>query len=143
MDEQTRKLLEECSIGCEMGADSMKQIRPYIRDENLKELTDRYIERHEELQSEAAAMLSDGGFEPREPGTAASAFSWFTTELKLTFSDDNHQIAKLLIDGCNMGIKTLSEHLNTLNQADRKASALTQKILKAEETLMKEARAYL
>ncbi len=34
----------------------------------------------------------------------ASAFSWFSTELKLNLNDDNSEIAKLLIDGCRMAI---------------------------------------
>ena len=30
MDEQTRKLLEECSIGCKMAVNSLDQITGYI-----------------------------------------------------------------------------------------------------------------
>lgn len=143
MDEQTRKLLEECSIGCEMGADSMKQIHSYIKDSRLRELTERYIQKHEDLRSEAVSLLTDSGNEPRDPGVISSAFSWFTTGMKLTFNDDNTQIAKLLIDGCSMGIKTLGERMNTLNEADKKARELAQAVIKSEEDLMKELQKFL
>lgn len=143
MDEQTRKLLEECSIGCKMAVNSLEQVKDYIRDTNLEKLTENYISRHKDLEAEAVSALQNSGNDAKDPGTLASAFAWFSTEMKLTFNDDNTQIAKLLMDGCNMGIKTLGEHLNTLNQADGSAQSLTRKIIKAEQDLMKELQAYL
>ena len=143
MHEQTRKLLEECTIGCQMAADSLQQIRGYIKDSGLQELTDQYTKRHEKLRQEADECLAKSGYEPKEPGTVSSTFAWFTTEMKLTFNDDNTQIAKLLIDGCSMGIKTLGERRNTLNRADKKALDLAEKIIKTEEELMKELQKYL
>lgn len=143
MDEQTRKLLEECTIGCQMAADSLQQIRGYIKDSGLQELTDQYTKRHEKLRQEADECLAQNGYEPKEPGTVSSTFAWFTTEMKLTFNDDNTRIAKLLIDGCSMGIKTLGERRNTLNRADKKALDLAEKIIKTEEELMKELQKYL
>ena len=32
MDEQTRKLLEECSVGCRMAVESFEQIKEYVKD---------------------------------------------------------------------------------------------------------------
>ena len=63
--------------------------------------------------------------------------------MKLTFNDDNTRISKLLMDGCNMGIKTLGERMNTLNQADGGAQSLARKIIKSEQDLMKELQAFL
>lgn len=72
----------------------------------------------------------------------ASAFSWFSTELKLNLNDDNSKIAKLLIDGCSMGIKTLGERANTLNRADKSADA-ARKIIKTEEEMIRELESFL
>lgn len=143
MEEQTRKLLEECSIGCKMAVNSLEQTAGYIKDSDLKKLVESYISRHKDLEAEAAKALQDSGNDAKDPGALSSAFAWFTTEMKLTFNDDNTQIAKLLMDGCNMGIQTLGERMNTLNQADSGAQALARKIIKAEQDLMKELQAYL
>lgn len=143
MDEQTRKLLEECSIGCKMAVSSLKQISEYIKDSNLMKLVEDYISRHKELEDEAVSTLADSGNDAKDPGAVSSAFAWFTTEVKLTFNNDNSQIAKLLMNGCNMGIKTLGERMNTLNQADKNAHALAQKIIKTEQNLMKDLQPYL
>ena len=112
MDEQTRKLLEECSSGCRMAADSFGQVREYVRDTNLLRLIDDYTEKHRQLEEEAASLLKEAGNEEKEPGVMASMLSWFTTGIKLTMDSSNSQVAKLLMDGCNMGIKTLGEKAN-------------------------------
>ena len=143
MDEQTRKLLEECSSGCKMAVNSLDQITGYIKDSNLKKLVESYISHHKNLEAEAVKALQDSGNDAKDPGALSSAFAWFTTEMKLTFNDDNTRIAKLLMDGCNMGIQTLGERMNTLNQADSSALALARKIIKAEQELIKELQAYL
>lgn len=143
MDEQTRKLLEECSIGCKMAVTSLEQITDYIKDSDLKKLVENYISRHKDLEAEAVKALQNSGNDAKDPGALSSVFAWFTTEMKLTFNDDNTRIAKLLMDGCNMGIQTLGERMNTLNQADSSALALARKIIKSEQELMKELQAYL
>ena len=143
MDEQTRKLLEECTSGCQMAIDSMQQIKSYVKDKDLHQLIEHYINQHSRLNGRAKDRLIDAGCEIKEPGLMASAFSWFSTEVKLTVNDDNSQIAKLLIDGCSMGIKTLGERTNTLCQADRQADSVARKIIKLEEQMIRELEAYL
>ena len=103
MDEQTRKLYEECNTGCQMAIESMQQIKDFTQDTTLFQLIEKYIDRHSRLGGNAKDHLIDSGNEVKAPGMMASAFSWFSTELKLNLNDDNSKIAKLLIDGCSMG----------------------------------------
>ncbi len=143
MDEQTRKLFEECSSGCRMAVESFEQIKEYTKDTEFKKLINDYTEKHRNLEDEAAALLKDSGNEAKSPGIMASTFSWFTTEMKLTFNSGNTQIAKLLMDGCTMGIKTLGEKAHQYDKADKKAADLAQKIIRTEEELMKKLKDYL
>lgn len=143
MNEQTIKLLNECSSGCEMGADSMKQICRFIKDNEFKKMVDGYINKHEQLCKKAASLLSDSGNDAKDPGMIATAFARITTEMKLTLNDDNTQIAKLLMDGCTMGIKSLGECINSLKEADSSAISLAKSIVKTEEDMMKALQKYL
>ena len=143
MDEQTIKLLEECCSGCRMAVESFEQIKEYVKDTDLKKLISDYTEKHRNLEKEAASLLKESGNEEQSAGFMASALSRFTTEIKLTFNSDNSQVAKLLIDGCTMGIKTLGEKANQYDKADKKAGALAQKIIRIEEALLKELKDYL
>ena len=143
MDEQTRKLLEECSSGCKMAVNSMEQVSEYIKDTKLKELADSFTEKHRELEAETAALLNDAGNDEKAPGAAASTFAWFTTEIKLAVNSDNTHIAKLLMDGCNMGIQTLGGYINEYKNASGQSMNLAKDIVRTEESLMKDMQKFL
>ena len=143
MDEQTRKLLEECCVGCKMAVESFGQVKEYVKDTRFRELIDEQIAKHQKLEDEAVSLLKNSGIEAKSPGVMASAMSWFTTEMKLAFNSDNLQIARLLIDGCTMGIKTLGEKVNQYDKADKKASDLADRIIRTEESLLKELKDFL
>ena len=55
----------------------------------------------------------------------------------------NCQIAKLLMDGCNMGIQSVSECRNQNREASKEALDLADKVIRSEEGLMKHLRVYL
>lgn len=143
MNEDTIKLLEECDSGCKMALESMKQIIQYVEDEHLKVLIEDYKAKHDELEQKAEEMLEDNGKEEKKPGAMASAFSWFTTEVKLMIQDDNHQVAKILMDGCNMGIQSISENKNKYSQAKKEVLSLADDLVKIEESFMKDLKDYL
>lgn len=143
MNEDTRKLLEECNSGCKMALGSMKQVKEYIQDEKLKKIVESYKQKHEQLEMESSNLLKEAGNSEKEPGVMASMFSWFTTEMKLMIEDDGHQIAKLMMDGCNMGIQSISEYQNKYKEASKEATELAKKLVKTEENFMQEMKQFL
>ncbi|MGI6070586.1 MAG: hypothetical protein ACOYBE_09180 [Blautia sp.] len=138
MNEDTKKLLEECTVGCKMGLSSMDQVEDLLQDGELKQVIDTYRVRHEEMDREASELLQRSGEEPKEPGMAATAFSWLTTEMKLMMKDDHHQIAKLMMDGCNMGIQSISENANRYTGASEEAKNVASRLVQTEESFMKD-----
>ena len=46
MEEQTGKLLKECSSGCKMAINSLNQVRDFVKDEKLHQLLDEYDKKH-------------------------------------------------------------------------------------------------
>ena len=117
MDEQTRKLLEECCSGCRMAIESFRQVQEYVKDTGLKQLISTYTEKHCQLEEEAASLLKESGNPEKSPGIMAS--------------------------GCAMGIKTLGEKSHQYSQADKKAVSLTDRIIRTEEDLMKKLKDFL
>lgn len=143
MDEQTRSLLKECSAGCKMAINSLDQVREYIREEELKKLTDQFDKKHKELEEEAAKLLEAAGEEEKEPGKMAEAFSRITTEMKLMLKDDSGQIAKLLMDGCNMGIQSIGKYSNEYTGASKESKAIAARLIKTEEDYMAKLKQFL
>ena len=144
MNEHTSKLLTECNYGCRMALESMQKILEYVEDDGFRHLIIQYMEKHEKLEKESADLLSNEGKEQKEPGAVANAFIWLTTEMKLMIKDGNHQIAKILMNGCNMGIQSISKCLNECCcHLENDAEKLAKKLIHVEEEFMKELEIYL
>ena len=143
MEEQTIKLLDECSKGCKMGTDSIEQVKDYVTDEDLWNVIEKYDGKYKELDDEIAGLLNEEGRPEQEPGKMASVFSWITTEMKLMIKDDSQQIAKLMMDGCNMGIQSIGKFLNEYEEASSESRSLAKKLLHMDEQLMKELKPFL
>lgn len=88
-------------------------------------------------------MLMEDGSKEKEPGMMASAFSKLTTEMKLMMKDDSSQVAKLVMDGCNMGIQTLGGYINEYKNASGQSMNLARDIVRTEESLMKDVQKFL
>lgn len=143
MNEDTQKLLEECTKGCRMAINSMEQIKDYVRDDKQLELIESYRNHHEELEEEATKLLEQEGMEEKLPGVMISAFSWITTEMKMMIREDSTQIAKLMMDGCNMGIQSVSEQQNKYGAASEEAMNIAGRLVKLDEDFMSEMKQFL
>lgn len=143
MEEVTRKLLEECSKGCRMAVSSMSQVSSHVSGDKLGNVINDYRRRHEQLGKKADDLLTEGGARPKDPPAAASAFSWVTAEMKMTLKDDNSQISKLMMDGCNMGIQSISKAMNENAAASGESLTLAGELVRTEEEFMKELREFL
>ena len=55
MEEQTGKLLKECSSGCKMAINSLNQVRDFVKDEKLNQLLDEYDKKHKALEDQQTA----------------------------------------------------------------------------------------
>lgn len=143
MGEQTRKLLEECGKGCKMAIGSIDQIQEHVKDRKLKELISGYRKKHRDLEEESTALLAKEGEGAPPAGLAASAMSWIATNVKLMMDESGSQIAKLLMDGCNMGVQGIAEALNKYREASRESRSLAERLVKVEEQFAKNLKAYL
>ena len=143
MDKHTQRLLEECNSGCKMAIGSMEQIIEYVQEDRLRTLLEDYKEKHLELEKESTDMLRGCGKSEKEPGVMATAFSWFTTEIKMLLQDDSKQVAKIMMNGCNMGIQSISEYMHEFSGASKEAQALAERLVRMEEDFMKELKQYL
>ncbi len=143
MNEDTIKLLKECNAGCKSATNSMEQVQPYISDEALKNLIDEYNDKHIKLGDECHKMLNELDQEEKDPSPMAKAFSWFSTEIKLMMNDNSHKIADLMVDGCNMGIKSVSEYINKYKTDSNESMDLSKRLVKIEHEFMDKLIIYL
>lgn len=139
----TIELLKELDSGCHMAMNSIHQLQNFELRKELSDTLEKYRKKHHQLQEEVAAMLAEQGEDGKMPGTMASAMSWTTTEFKMMMHDTNTQTAKLMMDGCNMGIQTIGEKMTKYAAADQKAKDLAHKLIKIEEDFAHEVKEFL
>lgn len=143
MNEDTISLLKEVNSGCKSATDSMEQVMQYVVDDNLRILISKYNEPHISIGDECHELLNQDDKDEKDPNIMAKAFSWFSTEVKLMINDDSHKIAQLMMDGCNMGIQSLSEYINKYMNASKESLALAKKLVKIEQDFMNDLKEFL
>lgn len=143
MNQDTINLLKECNSGCKMATNSIEQVLPNITDEKLKSIIMNYNDKHIKIGDECHQMLKESLEEEQDPPVMAKAFSWISTEMKLIINNDTHKIADLMIDGCNMGIKSVSEYINKYNFSSEESKHLAKKLVGMEQEFMNELLEYL
>ncbi len=143
MASQTVELLKECNSGCKMAINSMDQVMEYVQDKEQEEIIRSCTKKHRGLEDSISRQLNEHGAGEESPGLMASAMSWISTEIKMAMNNDSNQIAKIMMDGCNMGIQSLSEYLNKYTEASGESRQLAGELIKVEENFMKEMKQFL
>ena len=121
----------------------MEQVQPYITDEKLKSTIDEYNDKHIKIGDECHQMLNEVNEEEKDPKVMAKAYSWVSTEVKLMMNNNSHEIANIMIDGCNMGIKSVSEYINKYKAASEESVNLAKNLVKMEQEFMDDMLVYM
>ena len=137
------KLLKECDAGTKMAVTSFEDVLEYVCDCNMKKLLQDCKEEHEKLGNEIHELLKSAGAEEKDPHPVAKGMSWMKTNMKLAIDSSDETVADLIIDGCNMGVKSLYKYLNQYDQADSESKKLCKKLINIEEKLCDELKEYL
>lgn len=139
----TVELLREVDSGCLMALNSIHQVQEYSMSDGMAKALQKYVTEHKEIGDKASQMLKEMGEPEKRPHPIATAMSWITTEMKMMIKDDNTQIAKLMMDGCNMGIQGIGEKISQFQQASDESVKLARKLIQVEEKMLSEIKEYL
>ena len=143
IEKDTIRLLRECDAGIKMGASGIRDMLPYARGEKLKKRLETAKAEHGRLAAECEDMLLEYRDEGKNPNPIASGMSKLKTAMKLGLQPSEHSIADLICDGCNMGIKSLSEYLNKYTAAEERAKDIAKKVIAMEDKLSTDMRSFL
>ena len=143
MNDDTRDLLRECSAGCKMAADSISQTIGKMNDEKFKKLLRNYYGKHVSLGQSCSEILRASGSADKEAPMMAKAMSNIKTEMRLTFSGRPSTAAKLMMDGCTMGMKSVGEYLNKYKSADEVSRGIANDIIGVEKDFNEQLMAWL
>lgn len=135
--------MQECDAGCRMAAESIDQVMQYAKSGDLIQVLEAYKEKHENLETQIEKQLIVAGQDEKEPPKFAAAMSWISTQAKMMSGGDEKQIAKIITDGCHMGIQSICGYINEYSGASELARSLAKELVDIEDNFGKEMRAYL
>lgn len=137
------ELLKECDAGLEMAISSLEQVKPEARADNFKNMLDKYYNNHIKIQKDIDQKLVEYDSDGKKANPFAEAMSTMKTNFKLATNHTDEEIADLMIDGCNMGIKSVSKYMNQYTNANEDIMQLANDIIVLEQNFSNELRQYL
>ena len=137
--EDTINLLKECDAGCKMGIDAIKQVIDKVENKKLYDIIVKYLNDHQKLQNKITDKLNE--FDCSEE--QAKAMSHMKINFKLVKGEHDKEIADLITDGCNMGIKSINKYMNQYPAALESIKSLCYDLAELEENFAKDLRHYL
>lgn len=143
IEQDTVRLLRECDAGIKMGISSIEDVQDHVESGDMRHHLSRCKREHEALQDEVSAQLERFHDRGKEPNPIAKGMSWMKTSMKLGMEESDRVIADLMIDGCNMGVKSLGKYLNQYKAADEKSKDIAKRLIKLEDQMAIQLRPYL
>lgn len=141
----TVNLLQSCHRGTITAVNSLEQVLEQVQDTKLEQKLKGTLKRHKTLGEEIGSRLREHDVEAAEPNPMARMGVWMTTEMRMMTDIDHRdqKIAKLIINGCNTGIQSLSEDMNRFENASGDSRSLADSLVQEEQKLMEDLRAFL
>lgn len=143
IEQDTIKLLRECDAGIKMGVASIEDVLENVKSDKMRKYLVESKEKHEMLKHEVQALLESYHDDGKEPNPMAQTMSTLKTGMKMAVKESDETIADLMLDGCDMGIKSLSKYLNQYAAADEQSKNITKRLIKIEEDLGRQMREFL
>lgn len=143
IEQDTIRLLRECDAGVKMGVASIEDVLSHVHSPALETRLTDCKNGHEKLGAELHRLLTRYRDDGKDPPAMASVMSELMTKMKLAVNDTDAEVAELITDGCNMGVKSLSKYLNQYAAADETSKDITKRLISLEETLAVDMRGYL
>ena len=139
----TIKLLNECNAGIKMGVQGINEVIDETENKQLLDVLNKYLQDHKKLGDKTHEYLNRFHDSDKEPNPIATAMSWVKINFKMLQGNKDEQIADVMTDGCNMGIKSIARYLNKYPTALSEVKELAADVIELEENFELDLRRFL
>ena len=143
VERDTIRLLRECDSGVKMGITAIDEVIGHVKGAGLKNALSDSKHESERLQTDLQKVLHDYKDAGKDPNPMVQGMSWVKTNWEMLIDGTDSKIAELMMDGCNMGIKSLSRYINQYKAADERSKDIAKRLISSEEKLSADMRTYL
>ena len=131
-NDDTIKLLRECSAGVEMGIASINDVIEYAKEEKLRDILQENLTEHQALRDDISQKLDTYHDDEKSPHPIAKAMSWTKIHLNLLVNSSSKEIATLMREGCDMGIKSIQKYLEQYPTSNAEAKKYADRLIGIE-----------
>ncbi len=143
MHSDTENLLKECNAGCKTAVDSLRLALTHTKSRELREILQKYYDRHAEIGGRTRQILNNAGCSGREPHAMARAMTRMSSGIGLSLSGGDGKVAALMYKGCAMGIRSVAKYRNEYEQADEESRGIAEEIIAVETEMERELLPFL
>lgn len=143
VEDDTIKLLKECNAGVKTAVTSIDEVLDKVESNTLLKMLKDNKEAHEKLGNKTHELLNQYHDSEKDPNPIAKAMSWMKINMKLAANEDDTVIANLMTDGCDMGVKSLTQYVNKYPAANEQVKGIAKELIELEEQLRKSLQDYL
>ena len=140
---ETVAILKECDAGVKMALASLDDVWEYVAGAELRAMINTTRSQHQMVSREIQSLLSEFGGTEKEPNPVARKMSSMMTKMKLGPERSDADCARVLKEGCEMGVESLKGYLDRYRGAEVPARALCRTLVAIEEQLARDLRGFL
>ena len=119
--------------GAKMGADSIINLLPKVKDDALRSAMTMQLDGYEKYAARAAKELKRRDVEPKEDNVMVRMSAKVGMAINTMISTSTSHIAEIMIEGSNMGITDMIKLINNYDTIDSEAVRLAREIVGFEE----------
>ena len=134
-DKMKKEYAEEVLNGIDMGIVGIEHVEEKIENKSLKRLVSKQKKEYEELKKELLSLYPD-------INRKSNIMAGMMLEVKTIFANDN-DIVKMLMQGCNMAIISMTEIIHDLGITDMKLRKLANDLEDVSKRYEEKLKAYL
>lgn len=136
-------LLQEVCTGCKYAVSSFGTALDYVKDDDMKRVIKKYDREHQELEKRCQAALKREGAKEKHAKILPEMMPRIGINMRLSMNDSRSHVAELMINGCNMGMKTIAKERNRNKHAAPECVDLANEVISIERSMMADMLKYL
>lgn len=139
------ELLQDIYSNVKMGTDSIINLLPKIKNDEMKTLMTNQLEQYEKYAQSAKAQLIAYGIEPKQPNPMAKLSAKIGMEMKSLQDSTTSHMAEMMVQGSTMDVTDLLQKVSAYENAPecRSSVALAKEIVAFEEKNIEKMKEFL
>ncbi len=139
----TITILKECDAALKMALASLDDVWEHVQRPELRAILNTTRAQHQMVSREVQSLLNEFGGSEKDPSPVVRKMSEMKTNMKLGLDKSDSAVARIVLEGCTMGVQTLRRMLNKHLGAEVPARALCRTAIAIEEQLERDMREFL